>query len=173
VSPLAALALHFATLSLLAVGGVNTILPEVHRLTVEVHGWMTSAQFAALFALAQAAPGPNMLVLTLIGWQVAGPAGALVATLATCGPPCALAYTVSRLWDRVPGAPWRLAVEAGLAPVTVGLVLATGSLLALGAGTGPTAYAVTAVSAAALGWTRLNPLWLLAAGAVMGVAGLI
>ena len=75
----------YAQLSLLAVGGVVTVLPEMQRAVVEVRGWMAPAEFAALFALAQAAPGPNMMVATLVGWRVAGLPGALVATLGMIG----------------------------------------------------------------------------------------
>ena len=122
-APLAQLAVDFSILSLLAVGGAVTVLPEMHRSVVEVHGWMSGAQFADLFALAQASPGPNILVVSLIGWKVAGLAGALVATAAVCGPSCLLTFGVSQIWRRFRHAPWRVAVEAGLVPVTVGLML--------------------------------------------------
>jgi chromate transporter len=95
-SALAALALLFGQLSLLAVGGVNTVLPEMQRQVVQVHRWMKPGEFAALFALAQAAPGPNMLVSTLIGWRVAGLPGALVATLSLYGPSSLLTFVASR-----------------------------------------------------------------------------
>jgi chromate transporter len=91
---LAQLAMDFSVLSLIAVGGAITVLPEMHRSVVEVHGWMSGAQFAELFALAQAAPGPNILVVSLIGWKVAGMAGAVVATAAVCGPSCVLTFAV-------------------------------------------------------------------------------
>jgi len=83
---LAEIATRFAVLSLVAIGGINAILPEIHRVVVDVEAWMTSAQFADLFALAQLAPGPNAMIVALIGWKVAGVGGALVATLAACGP---------------------------------------------------------------------------------------
>ena len=69
---LGALFLHFLLLSFLAIGGTPTVLPDMHRYVVEVHHWMTSAQFADLYALAQVAPGPNVMYIPLIGWQVAG-----------------------------------------------------------------------------------------------------
>ena len=77
-----ALAQIFTQLSVLAFGGGNTILPEMQRQVVDVHGWMTAADFSALFALGQAAPGPNLMVVTLVGWHVAGWSGMLVTTLA-------------------------------------------------------------------------------------------
>jgi len=140
---------------------------------VDVNHWMTDAQFTQAYTIAQAAPGPNMLVVTIIGWHVAGLPGALVATGALITPCCMLTFTVSRVWQRFHGAAWRQAVERGLAPVTVGLILATGWLLARGASTGWPAMVLTAVTAGLVTFTRVNPLWLFTAGAVLGVAGLI
>jgi len=173
VNPLGSLALRFAVLSLVAVGGMQSVLPEVHRVVVDVNGWMTDAQFTQAYTIAQAAPGPNMLVVTIIGWHVAGLPGALVATGALITPCCMLTFCVSHVWQRFHGAAWRRAVERGLAPVTVGLILATGYLLARGASTGWPALAVTAVTAVLVIFTRVNPLWLFAVGGVLGVAGLI
>ena len=75
---LIALALMYGQLSLLAFGGANAVIPEMQRQVVDVHHWMTAQDFAAMFALAQAAPGPNMMVVGLVGWRVAGVAGAVV-----------------------------------------------------------------------------------------------
>jgi chromate transporter len=165
------LAIDFSLLSLITVGGVITVLPEMHRNVVEVHGWMTGAEFAQLFALAQAAPGPNILVVSLIGWKVAGVAGAAVATAAVCGPSSILTYAVSRIWQRFRGAPWRRVVEDGLVPVTVGLMLAGGYLITLAADHSALAFAITAATAGIVLTTRIHPLWLLAAGGLLGLAG--
>lgn len=173
MSPLVTLAVRFAVLSLVAVGGITSVLPEVHRVVVDVHHWLTDAEFTDLFAIARAAPGPNMLLVTLIGWQVAGLPGALVATAAMCAPGCVLSYFVARLWQRFRGAPWRRAVEVGLAPITVGLILATGWLLTRGAPAGWTASGITAGTAALVLWTRVNPVWLFVAAGVLGFAGLV
>jgi len=170
---LAQLAVDFSVLSLLAVGGAVTVLPEMYRSVVDVHGWMSGAQFAELFALAQASPGPNVLVVSLIGWKVAGLAGALVATLAISGPSCILTFVVSRIWQRFREAPWRMAVQDGLVPVTVGLMLAGGYLITLSADHSIAAFAVTAVTAAAVLATRIHPLWFFAAAALLGVGGLV
>jgi chromate transporter len=172
-NPLAVLAAHFALLSLVAIGGANVVVPDIHRFVVEGQGWMSGPEFAQLFAIAQAAPGPNVIVVTLIGWQVAGFAGALVATAAMTGPTCLLTYGVSRVWDRFRDKPWRKAVQAGLVPITVGLVLATGYILTRAADHDAAAYALTAATAIILVATRLNPLWLLAAGAVLGLLGVV
>jgi chromate transporter len=168
---LAQLAVDFSLLSLFAFGGVITVLPEMHRNVVEVHAWMSGAEFAQLFALAQASPGPNILVVSLIGWKVAGLAGALVATGAVCAPSSVLTYAVSRIWQRFRGARWRKTVEDGLVPVTVGLMLAGGHLITLAADHSAMAFVITAVTAAAVLATRIHPLWLLAAGGLIGLAG--
>jgi chromate transporter len=173
VSPLVTIALRFTVLSVLAVGGVTAVLPEVHRVVVEVHHWMTDAEFTDLFAIAQASPGPNMLIVALIGWHVAGLPGALVATAAICVPSCTLSYFVARVWERFRGTAWRRAVEVGLAPITIGLILATGWLLARGAQTGWTTSAITVCTAALVTFTRINPLWLFAAAGALGLAGVL
>lgn len=165
------LALEFGMLSLAAVGGVNAIIPEIQRRAVEVQGWLSNADFAQAFAIAQAAPGPNLLVVSVIGWKAAGIAGALVATVAICGPSSVLTYGVSRIWDRFREAPLRIAIQEGLAPVTVGLVLAAGFVLARTVDEGPGAVALTVLSAAAVLAMRIHPLWLLALGAAAGAAG--
>ncbi len=169
---LATLAAVFAGLSLLAVGGANALLPEMAR-QAAAEGWVSAGEFAALFAVAQAAPGPNMLVVTLIGWRVAGLAGALTATLAFVVPAGLLTYVVAGLWHRFREAPWRERVQAGLTPVTVGLVLSAALLLCRASLHGPGTLLVAAGSAAALLATRLHPLWLLAAGGTLGAAGLL
>jgi len=169
--PLGALFVQFATLSLLAFGGANAVVPEIHRQSVDIHHWMTDREFAALFALAQAAPGPNFLISTLVGWKAAGLAGALLATAAMCAPSCLLTYWVAKVWDRNRDAPWRIALGAGLAPVTVGLVSASAWLLAGAADHGWRLAIVTAATAVASLLTRLNPLWWLGAAAALGFAG--
>jgi chromate transporter len=168
---LAQLALDFSVLSLIAVGGAITVLPEMHRSVVEVHGWMSGAQFAELFALAQAAPGPNILVVSLIGWKVAGLAGAVVATSAVCAPSCVLTFTVSKIWQRFRGARWRAPVEDGLVPVTVGLMLAGGYLITLSADDSWPAFAITGVTAAIVLTTRIHPLCLFGAAGLIGLVG--
>ena len=168
---LGALFSQFAILSLLAFGGANAVVPEIHRQSVQVHHWMTDRDFAALFALAQAAPGPNFLISTLVGWKAAGLAGALIATGAMCAPSCLLTFWVAKVWDRYREAAWRIAVGAGLAPVTVGLVAASAWLLARAADREWRLALVTAATAAVAYFTRLNPLWCLAAAAGLGLAG--
>jgi len=168
---LADLVVILAPLSLVSIGGANTILPEVHRQVVSVRGWMTDAQFADLFALARAAPGPNVLLYSLVGWKVGGVLGALVATLAMSGPSSLLAFASLHAWRRFYDAPWRRPVQAGVAPVAVGLMFASAYTLVGAADTTVVAYAVTAAAAALTLWTRAHPLALLLAAAAVALTG--
>jgi chromate transporter len=165
------LAWRCATLSLVAIGGINAILPEVHRAVVDVEHWMTSAEFAELFALAQVAPGPNAMVVALIGWKVAGVPGAFVATLSICGPSSLLCYGALHWWERLRDSPVRAIVQRALAPVAIGLILASGYTLARGADRSAVLVAITCVAAALLAFTRVNPVWVLAGAAVVGALG--
>lgn len=167
------LALQFLVLSLLSIGGANAIIPEIHLRAVDIERWMTDADFSQMFALSQAAPGPNVLIVSLIGWKVAGVAGALVAMLAMCGPSSVLTYQVARVWDRFRDAPLRIAIERGLAPVTAGLILASGYVLTRTTDHGWAAFAVTGTTLLLAMTTRLHPLWMLAAAAGLGALGVV
>ena len=164
------LASVFGQMSFLTIGGLAPVLPEMQREVVEVHHFLTGAEFAALFALAQAAPGPNMMVVTLIGWRVAGAAGAVAATVGFIGPSSLLMYFTASAWHRFRDRPWRRMVQAGVTPVTVGLVAAGAALLVRSTTLGLATAGITAAVTAALLLTRLHPLWLLGAGAVAGIA---
>lgn len=167
------LALNLVLLSFIAIGGVAPILPELHRQVVDVHGWMSSERFTDLFAIAQASPGPNFLVASLIGLDVAGLPGALVATFAIIGPTGILAYGIGLVWTRFSEARWRIVLQAGLVPVTIGLVCASAYVIARTADTSYAAVAVTLVTAVALYATKVHPILFLAAGAALGLAGLL
>ena len=160
----------FGELSVLAVGGIAPVLPEMQRQLVDVHHYMGREEFAALFALAQASPGPNMMVSTLVGWRLAGLSGALAATAGMIGPSSVLTYATARAWHRFRYKPWRQVIQAGLTPVTVGLVAAGAALLVASTTHGVLTGALTAATVAALLLTRLHPLWMLALGAVAGAA---
>src|ERR1700756_3663240 len=123
---LLALALVFAPLSLLSIGGGASLLAEIEHQSVAVQGWTTQREFANLFAISRAAPGPGSMLSTLIGWKVAGVAGALDATIAFYLPSSLLVYAAARLWGRWRGSVWHSAVERGLAPIAAGLILAGG-----------------------------------------------
>lgn len=168
---LLALALEFAALSLISVGGANTVLPEMHRRSVDARGWVSDAQFSELFALAQAAPGPNVLVVCLIGWMAAGLAGALVAIIAVCLPTCLLAFFASRAIAARRGARWTVLLQEGMAPITVGLILASGWLISAGAARGPLSIGIIVFTALATLLVPLHPLWWIAGGAGLGLLG--
>jgi len=172
-SALGRLAAHLALLSSISFGGVPTVLPDIHTFVV-TNGWLTDRDFADFLAVSQAMPGPNMiLMMSFIGWKVAGLPGAIVSACATFVPPCAMYFTAYRLWDRFRDAPWRKLVRAGLAPLTAGLVIAGGTVVANAADVSWPAVAVTATSAGVLMFTRLNPLWVLGGAGIFGALGLL
>ncbi|TCI00398.1 chromate transporter [Roseococcus sp. SYP-B2431] len=158
----------FLALSLMSVGGGIAVLPEMHRMVVENHGWMDDLAFAKRYALAQAAPGPNIMVVGLIGWHVAGPVGMVAAMAAMCGPTSALAYGFARLRRRVAGARWMRVFERGMVPIAIGLIAASGLLLASGAAEGWLPIAISAASTLFVWRTRRSPLWVLVVGAALG-----
>ncbi|MDQ0470261.1 chromate transporter [Labrys wisconsinensis] len=170
-STLLALALIFTELSLLAFGGGNSILPEMQRQVVDVHHWMSAGEFGALFALAQAAPGPNLMVVPLVGWHVAGWPGVLVTSLAKFGPSSLLTGLMLRAWDRFRDRPWRRTVQASLVPMTAGLVTASAAVITQASVTGWATAAIAAASALAVTATRVHPLLVLGAGALIGLSG--
>jgi chromate transporter len=168
---LVALAAIFSQLSLLAFGGGNTILPEMQRQVVDVHHWMPASEFSALFALAQAAPGPNLMIVTLIGWHVAGWAGMLVTSVAKFGPSSVVTIIALHAWDRFKDRPWRRYAQQGLVPVTAGIVAASAALIAEASNPTAIAWAISAFTAVIALKTRIHPLWLLAAGSLIGLTG--
>jgi len=160
-----------SVLALISFGGVNTVLPALHHLAVNEQHWMTDRDFASLFALASVSPGPNFMVLTLIGYKAAGATGAILATCALCIPTSLLAFAVVKVWDRFKTARWRVAIEEGLVPVTVGFVGAAAVLLVRASDNSIPAYAITAAVAVVGTATRFNPLWIFAISAVVGALG--
>ncbi|QRX81358.1 chromate transporter [Glaciimonas sp. PAMC28666] len=172
IAVLLSLAAIFSELSLLAFGGGNTILPEMQRQVVHIHHWMSAQEFSAMFALAQAAPGPNMMVVTLVGWHVAGWPGVLVTSLAKFGPSSILTGITLHFWRRFKDEPWRGTVQAGLVPVTVGLVAASASLITEASVHEWILGAITLGCVVGTLKSRLHPLWFLAAGALVGLSGI-
>jgi chromate transporter len=162
----------FARMSLIAVGGMQSVLSEVYREVVDVRGWMTAAELADLIALAQASPGPNGLFSGLIGLRVAGVAGFFAGALAVALPPAILAFGMSRARRRLATARWLRAVQGGMVPIVVGLVLAGGLVSAQAADDTWIKIGLTVVVSLVVWRTTWNPLWLLAVGAVLGAARL-
>ncbi len=162
------LAITFVSLSLVAVGGVVAIIPELHHQTVEVNGWLDEATFAHLFAIAQVAPGPNMLVVSLIGLHVAGWQGLIVATLGFLLPAGTVAVFASKVIERYETS-WQLkAIKAGMAPVALGLFAAGGVVICR---VSDHDWLAILSSGGGLVFSLLldsNPLWALGAGALLG-----
>lgn len=173
---LAELVLQFALLSLVAFGGGNAILPELHRVVVEQQHWLNDAAFTELFAIAQAAPGPNILVVSLIGLQIAGIAGFFAVTAAFCIPPSLLMFGVFHWWQRHADAAWRAHIQAVVGPLAAGLVLAGGGVMVVTAADAGGSWPSVVLSAATIvlvlrsSW---NPLWWIALGALLGLVGLV
>ncbi len=168
------LTLHFAALSMLAIGGAFGASPDMHRYLVDERGWMSALQFSDSIAIAQAAPGPNMLFVTVLGWQAGGLPGALAATVGMMVP-----SSVATFW----GWRWKgayddsltvAAIRLGLSPIAIGLTASAGWVVAAGANAqDPRLWAVTAAAAAAVVLTRVNLLWLIGAGALLGALGVV
>ncbi len=167
------LAAHLAVLSSISFGGFPTVLPDVHNF-VAANGWVTDREFANLFAVSQVVPGPNMiLMMSFIGLKVGGVPGAIASALATFGPPCAIYYLSYRLWDRFRDMPWQRIVRRALAPLTIGLVIAGGYVMARTGDVGWPSVAISAAAAALMLRTRISPLWILMAGGALGALGLL
>jgi len=168
---------HFLLLSLLAIGGAITTAPDMHRyLVVEKH-WMGDATFTSSIAIAQAAPGPNVLFVAVLGWNAGGPLGAFAASSGILLP-----STVLSLWATRWGAQRRetrgvRAFTAGLTPLTLGLLLSTGWVLAEPYLRDPHyrwgSLALIVVTVLVMTRTRVSPMWLVALGALAGVLGLV
>ena len=171
--PLVTLALRFALLSLFAIGGANAAIPEMHRLAVEVERWMNDRQFADMYAISQLSPGPNVIIVTLIGYHVAGLAGALVATAAMTGPTCVFAFYIARIWERFKERHWRNAIQAGLVPLSIGFMAASAYVVTRAADISWLAAVLTAVVGVLMYFGLANPLVLLAGGGLIVLAGLL
>ncbi|EXB25511.1 chromate transporter [Acinetobacter courvalinii] len=167
---LVTLAVVFTQLSLLAFGGGNAILPEMQHQVVTVHQWMSAEQFSSLFAMAQAAPGPNMMIVPLVGWHVAGPAGLLVTSLAKFGPSSIITIYALKFWERFKANPLRARFEKALKPITVGLVLVSAWMIADASAQNLLLVIIVVVTAVLGMFKKIHPLWVMAVGAGLGIA---
>jgi chromate transporter len=169
----AALLSTFALCSIIAVGGATSAVPEMHRQVVDLHQWMGDRTFSELFAIAQTSPGPNVVFVALLGHSIAGVPGALLAMFAMCAPSCTIAYCAARLVDRFKHARWRIVLQAGLVPVTIGLIASSALIVARAADRDAATLAITAASFALCYWTRITPLVALGLAAVLGLMGVV
>ena len=163
----------FSELSVIALGGGTAALAQMQLDCVRNYHWLTNDQFVDFFAITQATPGPSMLIVSLIGYKVAGWPGMVVTTFATFAPACVLTYIVSRVWHHFHDSKWREPVEKGLSAVTVGLLFASSIIVTKHAANGWEAYILVAVSALVLSFTKINPLIIMAASGVIGYFGLV
>ena len=171
----------FGTLSLLSIGGGNAVLPQMHLEAVSGEHWLTNAQFADIFSISQAAPGPSILIVTLVGYAAgltvggvfAGMVGGIAATAAMIIPAAALVYVLTRFWQRAQKSRLRHAVEKGFAPLTVGLILATSLVMSRAADHDWRAYVLTGLCTLILVFTKINPLIMVGAAALIGYLGVV
>jgi chromate transporter len=165
----------FAPLSLASFGGGNVVIAEIAHQAIAVRHWTSERDFADLFALSRGAPGPGSMLATLIGWKVAGFAGALTATISFYLPSSLLLFTVAKLWGRWRGSAWHQAVERGMAPIAAGLFLSGGIAVLRTSPSGfPVWIAAGVATAVLLRWPRLHPIpLLLASGALFGIVDLL
>jgi chromate transporter len=168
------LVMVFGPLSLMSIGGGQAILADIQHQSVDVQHWLTADQFLDDFAISRASPGPTMLLVSLIGWQVAGAMGVIAATIAIFLPSSILIYFLARIWRRHRGKQWQIKVERGLAPIAAGLVLSGSISILRTSGSGLLGLLVTGLSWAALTRAKVHPLVLLiAGGAVFALSGVI
>ena len=165
------LVVTFGTISLMAIGGANAVVPEVHRQIVEILGWMDAPTFARLFAIAQAAPGPNVMLASIVGWHVAGIGGLLVATAAMLLPSSLLSLACSRGLQRFSDNRIVRVVTLALVPIALGLMLASGAVAMLAADAGLFGFMITVATAFVTYRSKVNPLVPMAVGTTLYVAG--
>ncbi|GAU85943.1 chromate transporter [Bosea sp. BIWAKO-01] len=159
----------FAYLSLLTVGGGMAAFPELKDLTVDVHAWLTFPQLVHLYSVGQLAPGPNMMMIVPIGDWAAGPLGAILVVLAFFGPTSLLTFVVGRGWAKLENWPWRRSIQQGLAPVSIGLLLAGCFTMAKGAIFGLETAAIAVGVLLMLLQYKVNPALLVLGGALVGL----
>lgn len=167
---LIALAIIFTQLSLLAFGGGPAILPEMQHQVVEVHHWLSANEFSTMFAMAQAAPGPNMMIVPLVGWHVAGPAGLLVTSFAKFGPSSVITVFALKFWNQFKDHPLRERFEKALKPITVGLVLVSAWIIADASAQNSLLIAILAIATVMSLFKKVHPLWVMLFGAIAGAS---
>lgn len=165
------LILVFTPLSLLSLGGGQSVIADIGKQVVDNRGWLTEADFVDLFAVSRAAPGPGSLLSTMIGWRIDGFAGAVVASLAYFLPSSLIAFAVARVWNRYRGQAWQGMLERGLAPLATGLILSGAfAVLLSSSGTVSTWLIVAASAAVFILRPKLNPLPILLLAGLVKVA---
>src|SRR5258705_5202193 len=169
--PLLTLIIVVAPLSLLAIGGAASIYAPLQHQVVDVHQWFSGREYIEMFAIARVTPGPGSMLATIVGWRLAGFAGALTATIALYLPCSLLCFFAARAWNRYRGSQWHSAIEAGLRPIAAGLMIAGGVMILRVEDLGVVAWALALGCTALLALRpMLHPLILLSGGAAIFVA---
>ncbi len=167
------MAWHYLLLAAVAVGGLGSVIPDIQRYVVEQNGWFSARQFGEIYALAQVIPGPNVMIVTMLGWLVASWQGALLVTIALFTPGSILAAIAIRAGFHNPEARLALAVRKGLAPMVIGLSMSTAWIMFSTISDEWHGVLITLATVALVLRTRLNPLWLIGAGAALGMLGVV
>jgi chromate transporter len=171
----------FGTLSLLSIGGGNAVLPEMHLRAVRGAHWLTNSQFADIFSISQAAPGPSILIVTLVGYAaglrtggvLGGIVGGVIATAAMIIPAATLVYALTRFWQKAEKSRLRYAVEKGFAPLTVGLILATSLVMSRAADHDWRTYLLTGACTLIFIFSKVNPLIVVLTAGLIGYLGVV
>ena len=163
------LAMTFGVLSILSIGGANATIPEIHRQVVLVHHWMDDTTFATLVAIGQSAPGPNVLIVSMIGWHIAGIFGLLAASLAIVLPSSLIALGVGRCLAVYQGSQGVVVVRRALAPIALGFMFASSIVMTQAAYQGRLSLAIVAAVAAIVYFTRISPVWSIAGGGALSI----
>ncbi len=162
--------LTFSRISLIAIGGANAAIPEIRHAVVDIHQWMNSDTFTHLFAVAQSAPGPNVLIASIIGWHVAGIAGLLVATIAMVLPASVLAFMVGRVISHFTHRREYKLVQDAVVPVAIGLIIASGIELSMYSAFDVLTWSMVLGTLVFVYFTEANPMWALLVCAIGGAA---
>ncbi|WP_438983554.1 chromate transporter [Vulcanococcus sp.] len=170
----------FLSLSLFSLGGGNTLLNEYHHMAVEQYCWLSSRQFADIYAIAEASPGPSSMIVGLLGMGAAVKEGALLALLSGLVaevsillPSTVLMVVAALSWNRMRNSPWRVAFERGLGPITLGILFSVGLKILRISDHDTPAYAVSLVVCVLMLRTKISPLWFMAVAGLMGALGLV
>jgi len=170
----------FLSLSLFSLGGGNTLLNEYHHMAVDQYCWLTSRQFAEIYAIAEAAPGPSSMIVGLLGMGAAvregpfwGVVSGVAAEIAILLPSTLLMVVAALSWNRLRHSPWRVAFERGLGPITLGILFAVGLKILRISDHDTPAYAVSLVVCVLMLRTKISPLWFMTVAGVMGALGLV
>ncbi|MGX9935848.1 chromate transporter [Advenella kashmirensis] len=161
--------LTFSRISLIAIGGANAAIPEIRHAAVDIHQWMNSDTFTHLFAVAQSAPGPNVLIASIIGWHVAGIAGLLVATIAMVLPASVVAFAIGRVISHFTHRREYKLVQDAVVPVAIGLIIASGIELSLYSAFDVLTWSMVLGTLLFVYFTEANPMWALLVCAIGGM----